>query len=144
MARDIVVGPRCGASGSPSTDPSQIREGAYQFPSIDDNGDIIDLSAWGRDQYITIQWLPGTVGDRLLFGFFATEALADDGFDVSTDSGGGAGIVPNAPGWIDAGSVDVAIPARYPFLRIQSSSSNNGFAVVRSSDGDYAGSDVGR
>lgn len=133
LSPDFVPGPRCGGNADGTAD---AHDGAYQFPALA-TGQVIDLTAWGRE-YVRITWIPAAATDELIYGFFATEELADTGFDVTTDSSGDpATIVKTAPDMLAAGYVDTGVPPNRLFLRIEPSA-GSGRAIVRSSSIDVA------
>jgi len=148
MSADNNIGPRCGDAST--------REGAFQFPALDDTGEVLNLALWAGE-YVEILWLPEPddpdneydLGDApLLYGFFRTKALAVVGFDPTTASvadgaseiglvvdGAVTGIVATAPSRLESGPAQITVPRSHPFLRVEAEAAGSGLCLVRHAEG---------
>lgn len=118
MSVDRVIGPRMGVL--------KPQDGVHQYPELDGDGAVLNLTTWAGET-VEIAWYPSVdeyaATDRLLYGFFRTEAAAtpapDPVFDTTTAST--TGPVAAAPARLSAQRefVRVTVPRAHPFLRIQ-------------------------
>ncbi len=123
MSADNLPGHSCGDGAD---------DGAYQFPALDAAAPrVINLVDWvGR--YVEVQW-DGSA--RLYYGFFATEALADAGFDKTTATANHGAKVPTGPSWVRPTSdKQFRVPAGRTFLRLEPASGSER-CIVRKAEG---------
>ncbi len=126
MSADNLPGHSCG---------TETDDGAYQFPALDAASPrVINLTDWAGD-FVEIQW-DGAV--KLYYGFFATQAAADGGFDKATATADHGAKVPTAPGWVNAASDKQGrVPKTRCFLRLEPVS-GTGRCLVRQAEGSPA------
>lgn len=141
MSFDNYAGPRMLSDDHSAA--HTIRAGAYQYPALDTDGAVVDLSAW-KNEYVELSWYP-VDGVVLLYGFFKTAEEADPAegtaFDTTTSSDDVVGEEPvgkiaNAPARLSGSreAIRITVPPSHPFLRIEAAS-GTGWCLVRHAEG---------